>query len=144
MHETSNLKEQLSILLSKLHEKPCLSVREILTILSGKGRLLLLIMLSIPFCQPIHIPGFSTPFGILIAFIGFRIAFGKHIWLPRKVMSRCISSKTIRKIFMRESSSKVLKIRLFCVEQLMALVLLVYSALANQHEISRNLKLPRS
>lgn len=93
-----NLEEQLYILLSKLHEKPRFSVREILTILSGKGRFLLLIILSIPFCQPIHIPGLSTPFGILIAFIGFRIAFGKHVWLPRKVMSHCISSKTLRKI----------------------------------------------
>jgi hypothetical protein len=75
-----------------------LSVAEILRILSGKGRPLILILLSIPFCQPIQIPGLSTPFGIAIAFIGLRILFGKHIWLPKKLLAKKIPSATFDKI----------------------------------------------
>lgn len=58
--------------------------------LSGKGRPLILILLSLPFCQPIQIPGLSTPFGLAIAFIGLRMTFGKAIWLPDKILKQKI------------------------------------------------------
>lgn len=67
-------------------------------ILSGKGRSLIIIFLSLPFCQPIQIPGLSTPFGIVIAFIGLRMAFGKRVWLPKRVLLKTISSTIIQKI----------------------------------------------
>lgn len=75
-----------------------LSIKEILRILSGKGRTLLLILLSLPFCQPIQIPGLSTPFGLIIAFFGIRMTFGKRIWLPRKLLAKKISPSTLKKI----------------------------------------------
>ncbi|MDP1608463.1 MAG: exopolysaccharide biosynthesis protein [Chlamydiales bacterium] len=75
-----------------------LSVAEILSLLSGKGRSLILIVLSIPFCQPIQIPGLSIPFGLAIAFIGLRIVFGKRIWLPKKLLAKKVSSSTFEKI----------------------------------------------
>lgn len=96
--EHRTLEKNLAILLEKSRKNPTLSIEEILEILSGKGRSLILIFLSLPFCQPIQIPGLSIPFGLVIAFIGFRIAFGKHIWLPKKVLSKTISSITIQKI----------------------------------------------
>ena len=54
--------------------------------------------LSLPFCQPLQIPGLSTPFGLIIAFIGVRIAFSKRIWLPKTVLLKTIPSATIQKI----------------------------------------------
>jgi hypothetical protein len=75
-----------------------LFIAEILRILSGKGRSLILILLSIPFCQPIQIPGLSTPFGLAIAFIGLRIVFGKRIWLPKKLLEKKIPILTFEKI----------------------------------------------
>ena len=75
-----------------------LSIGEILRILSGKGRSLILILLTIPFCQPIQIPGLSTPFGLAIAFIGLRIVFGKRIWLPKKLLVKKIPSPAFEKI----------------------------------------------
>src|SRR5207245_1066199 len=50
---------------------------------------------------PIQIPGLSTPFGILIAFIGLRIAFGKRAWLPKKILLKRVSSKKIQKITLK-------------------------------------------
>lgn len=75
-----------------------LSIGEILHILSGKGRPLILILLSLPFCQPIQIPGLSTPFGLAIAFIGLRMAFGKRVWLPKRLLSKHVPKKKLEKI----------------------------------------------
>lgn len=91
------LEESLSTLQERVKNTP-LSVAEILQILSGKGRSLILILLSLPFCQPIQIPGLSTPFGIIIAFFGLRIAFGKRIWLPKKLLAKTIPAHTLEKI----------------------------------------------
>lgn len=94
------LEEEMLLLQEKAaHGFICL--REFLHILSGKGRFLLLILLSIPFCQPIQIPGLSTPFGLAIAFLSLRMAFGEKIWLPQWVLKKTISSSTIKKITAR-------------------------------------------
>ena len=84
-----------------------LPIKEILEILSGNGRLIILIFLSLPFCQPLQIPGLSTPFGIAIAFIGLRIALGKRIWLPKRILLKKISSMTIENI--SKKSLKMMK-----------------------------------
>ena len=75
-----------------------ISLGDILKVLSGKGRFLMLIILALPFCQPIQIPGMSLPFGLAIAFIGIRIAFGKHIWLPDWIKTKTISHSLFRRI----------------------------------------------
>lgn len=90
--------EEGIILLQKEAKDAHLSIEEILHILSGKGRSLILILLSIPFCQPIQIPGSSIPFGIAIACIGIRIAFGKHNWLPKTILKKKVSSHHLMKI----------------------------------------------
>lgn len=91
------LEKRLLILQDKAAHHP-LSIGEILQILSGKGKSLILILLSISFCQPLQIPGLSTPFGLAIAFIGLRMAFGKRVWLPKKLLSKEIKTTTLKKI----------------------------------------------
>lgn len=103
--KNETLKECLSALLEKAKTQPAISIREILKILSGNGRVLILIFLSLPFCQPLQIPGLSIPFGLLIAFIAFRMTFGKHVWLPKIVLLKTIPSSTVSKI-----SKKLLKL----------------------------------
>lgn len=100
-----DLKKNLGVLVKISKQQKKISVAEIMQILSGKSRLLILIFLSLPFCQPIQIPGFSTPFGLVIAFIGFRMAFGKKAWLPKFLMEKTFPSSTIQKI-----SQKLFKI----------------------------------
>ncbi len=93
--------EEEMLLLQEKSAHGFISLREFLHILSGKGRFLLLILLSIPFCQPIQIPGLSIPFGLAIAFLSLRMAFGKHIWLPQWILKKTIPSSTIKKITSR-------------------------------------------
>lgn len=92
-----SLESELGQLIEKAKERN-LSVGEILTILSDKAPALVLILLSLPFCQPIQIPGFSTPFGIAIAFLGLRMVWGKDLWLPKRLLSKEISHNTIQQI----------------------------------------------
>lgn len=91
------LEEEVLLLQQAGKERPLL-VEEVLHLLSGKGRPLILILLSLPFCQPIQIPGFSAPFGLAIAFIGLRMDFGKKIWLPKRLLEKVIPSHTIEQI----------------------------------------------
>lgn len=90
--------EEEVLLLQQAGRERALLVEEILHLLSGKGRPLILILLSLPFCQPIQIPGFSAPFGLAIAFIGLRMDFGKKIWLPKRLLGKLVPSKTIVQI----------------------------------------------
>lgn len=96
--KVASLEEDLTVLLDRSREVDTLTLNEILNILSTKGRLLILIFLSLPFCQPIQIPGFSIPFGIAVAFFALRIAFGKRFWLPQTVMAKSLQAKTVEKI----------------------------------------------
>ena len=97
-----DFKKDLTTLLEKSQRQSTISIKEILEVLSGKGRALILMFLSLPLCQPLQIPGLSTPFGLIIAFIGVRIAFSKRIWLPKAVLLKTIPSATIQKISQKD------------------------------------------
>ena len=51
------------------------ALEKIFKLLANKGYATLLIIFSIPFCFPMQIPGSSTPFGLIMALVGIRMAF---------------------------------------------------------------------
>lgn len=104
------LKDCLERLIVRSEESASLTVGEILETLSGKNRLLLIIFLSLPFCQPLSIPGLSTPFGIVIMLLSLQYAFAKKIWLPKKILHKRMASASITKIC-RKSLKMMKKIR---------------------------------
>lgn len=93
----NSLSERLNSLL-KLAKKEDVSLQVVMDMLSGKGQAILLILFSLPFCQPVQIPGFSTPFGIILAFIGLRIAFGHRAWFPKVLLDKKIPYHILKKI----------------------------------------------
>lgn len=93
----NNLEKRLQRLLS-LSPGEGLSVQAIIEELGGRGQAALLIILVLPFCLPIPIPGLSTPFGLMLMFIGLRIAFGQRTWIPKKLLEKKISRQTLEKI----------------------------------------------
>lgn len=95
--DVSTIEEDL-LLLQEKGKTASISIEEILHILSRKGQSLVIIFLSLPFCQPLQIPGLSTPFGVAIAFIGVEMAFGKYAWLPKRILAKKISPDTLQKI----------------------------------------------
>jgi hypothetical protein len=117
-HET--LDESLQELLV-MGERDKVSMGEICRVLAGRGYAIILIVFSLPFCLPITIPGVSTPFGMLLAFMGLRIAFRKHLWWPKFILDKEIAGSTVVKVVTR-TQSLLVRVKKFLHPRLMWLV----------------------
>ncbi|MFZ4484208.1 MAG: exopolysaccharide biosynthesis protein [Chthoniobacterales bacterium] len=61
--------------------------------LEGRVYTMLLVLLSLPFCQPVLLPGLSTPFGVVIALLGLRFSMRQRPWLPRRLLATKLTAK---------------------------------------------------
>lgn len=68
-------------------------LRDVLEVMHSRGYTVLLILLALPFCTPIPLPGLSAPFGLVIAFIGLRLALGRKPWLPARLLDTQLPPK---------------------------------------------------
>jgi hypothetical protein len=75
-----------------------LTLGELEEILQGRGFALFILLLAIPFCAPVTIPGLSIPFGIVITILGVRIFFGRRPQLPGFISRKRVKFKTLEKI----------------------------------------------
>jgi hypothetical protein len=91
------LSEEIDALLLIIAERP-LRLREMLGVMQGRAYMLLLILLSLPFCTPIPIPGLSTLFGGVIALIGLRLSLRLTPWLPDRILDAQISPKLVSRL----------------------------------------------
>lgn len=80
------LSEELAQLQIMFAER-AVTLREVVAVLHGHAYLLLLVLLALPFCTPIPLPGLSTPFGLVLAFIGMRLTLGLKPWLPGRLLT---------------------------------------------------------
>lgn len=101
-----SIENSLKFILEKLDSRTW-TLQELFNVLKGKGYPLLVILLSLPFCQPIQIPGFSTPFGIALIFIGLRMSFGNRIWWPKWILNQTISTKVLKTVI--QNSLRIFK-----------------------------------
>ena len=91
------LSAEIDLLLLALAERP-LRLREMITVMRGRAYTLLLILLSIPFCLPIPLPGLSTVLGGIIALIGLRLSLRLDPWLPMRVLDAELSAVTVTRL----------------------------------------------
>lgn len=96
--QTRKLSEEFALILREF-EVETVTLREVLGLLHGRGYVLLLMLLALPFCQPIPLPGLSTPLGLIIAIIGTRLALGQKPWLPAKLLDTRLPPKLFKKVF---------------------------------------------
>ncbi len=75
------------------------TIADLETILKNRGPVTLSLILSIPFVQPIPVPGLSIIFGIIIALFGVRLARGTTGGLPQFIGRREVDAELIRKLF---------------------------------------------
>jgi hypothetical protein len=73
-------------------------LRDVVRRFEGRVYTLFLVLLSLPFCQPIALPGLSTPFGMVISFLGLRYALRKKPWIPQFVLNTKIQPFFFSKI----------------------------------------------
>jgi hypothetical protein len=93
-------------ILSDSAERSDLTLGDLVDRLEGRVYTLLLVILALPFCQPIMLPGLSTPFGMVIALLGLRFALRQHPWLPQRLLKTRLSGKYLPKIL--HGSARVL------------------------------------
>lgn len=89
------LSEEIAGLLGVFAERS-VTLREVMEVLRGRAYTLLLILLVLPFCTPIPLPGISTPFGLVVAVIGFRLALGQKPWLPARLLDTQLPASIFR------------------------------------------------
>jgi hypothetical protein len=68
-------------------------------VLRGRAYLLLVILLALPFCTPVPLPGLSTPFGLTIALVSLRLALGQRPWLPETLLRKQLPAGFFAKVF---------------------------------------------
>jgi hypothetical protein len=78
------LSEELAALHARAGER-AVPLRELIYMLRGRAYMLLIILLSLPFIQPVPLPGLSTPLGFAIVLIAIRLSLGQRPWLPKKI-----------------------------------------------------------
>ncbi|HET7537890.1 MAG TPA: exopolysaccharide biosynthesis protein [Candidatus Didemnitutus sp.] len=78
------LSEDLFHLMNEFGEHP-VTLRAVLVLLRGRAYIFVIILLALPFLQPIPLPGLSTPFGLAIVLIAVRLSLGQRPWLPKKI-----------------------------------------------------------
>ena len=86
------LSEELAFLIGEFREHP-VRLRDIMAVLHGRAWTMLLMILALPFCTPIPLPGLSTLFGLVIALIGFRLTLGQKPWLPARLLDLQLPSR---------------------------------------------------
>lgn len=70
-------------------------LRDLMDRFQGRVYTLFLILLCLPFCQPLALPGLSTPFGVVIAMLGIRFAVKRQPWLPARLLDLPIPAKLL-------------------------------------------------
>jgi hypothetical protein len=92
---------RLSTDLRELREEAAgrsLTIGELEQILQGRGFALFILLFSLPFCTPIALPMLSIPFGVVIMFLGLRIAFGRKPSLPAFILSKRVDYAILDRI----------------------------------------------
>jgi hypothetical protein len=92
------LSEELAMILREF-EVETVTLREVLGLLHGRGYVLLVMLLALPFCTPVPLPGLSTPFGLIITIIGVRLALGAKPWLPVRLLDTRLPPTVFAKVF---------------------------------------------
>ncbi len=97
------LSEELHQLAERFAERK-VTLREVMDVLGVRASGLLIIILALPFCAPISIPGLSVPFGIIILVIAARFALGLPPWLPKRLLATQLPPRFFRAVL--EGASK--------------------------------------
>lgn len=81
-----------------LHSGAKTSLGTLDDLLKERGFVTLVLILSLPFIQPIPVPGLSIIFGLAIFMLGLRIALGRHAGLPQSLRQKAIETATLVKM----------------------------------------------
>lgn len=88
------LSQTLTELLAREHEQQSLTLGEITHRIGSRGFGLLFLILSLPSALPVPAPGYSTPFGALLALLALQLLAGRSTpWLPKSSLKISLHGK---------------------------------------------------
>lgn len=97
------LSDELHALAEQFREHT-VTLREVMETLGPRASGLTIVILALPFCSPISIPGLSVPFGAVILVLGACYVLGRPPWLPRRLLAVKLPPKFFRLVL--EGASK--------------------------------------
>ncbi|MEY2879737.1 MAG: hypothetical protein RLZZ15_2117 [Verrucomicrobiota bacterium] len=89
--------DELHALAARFQETT-VTLREVIDALGARAAALLIVILALPFCAPVAIPGLSTPFGLAILALATCYALGLPPWLPRRLLAVKLPPKFFRAV----------------------------------------------
>lgn len=98
--EQETLAEKMELIIKKLPPDE-VTLREIVDIVGTDSLMLLAIFMSLIFLVPVSIPGVSTVFGTGTLLIGITHLLARHLWLPKFIAERKLSSPKLAEGFRR-------------------------------------------
>jgi hypothetical protein len=84
-----SLSRQMNAILEKAGGNN-IALGSIITTLSRCSHAVLIVFLSFPLCLPVGIPVFSTTLGFALGLVGFLLAFGRDVWIPKFMAAKVI------------------------------------------------------
>jgi hypothetical protein len=67
-----------------------ISLGPIIATLSRRSHAVLVVFLSFPLCLPVGIPVLSTTLGLMLGLVGFLLAIGRDVWIPKSIAAKVI------------------------------------------------------
>jgi len=104
---SKTLSQELHELAVEFEHRP-VRLEEVIVVLQERAYTLLIIILALPFCVPVAIPGLSTPLGLVIAVIAGRFALGLPPWLPQRLLTTSLPARFFHTVL--EATSKVVRL----------------------------------
>jgi hypothetical protein len=62
----------------------------VISVVSGGSHAVLMVFLSFPLCIPVGIPVLSTGLGLALGLVGFLMATGRAIWIPKRIAAKVV------------------------------------------------------
>lgn len=97
------LSEELHELAERFREET-VTLQEVMSTLGDRATGLTIVILALPFCAPISIPGLSIPFGAVIFALAMSLVLGVPAWLPARLLAVRLPPRFFRVVL--EGASK--------------------------------------
>lgn len=62
----------------------------VISVVSGGSHAVLMVFLSFSLCIPVGIPVLSTSLGLALSLVGFLMAIGRDIWIPKSIAAKVV------------------------------------------------------
>lgn len=100
------LSEELHFLAEEFKQH-AVELQEVIDVLQERAYTLLIIVLALPFCTPIPLPGLSTPLGLVITLTAGTFALGRAPSLPQRLLHTRLPPRFFRTLL--EVTSKAIR-----------------------------------